>query len=149
MYIKELLYFTSTFSLTLDHPGTSSASINIFQGVIRLLPHLTPKQFIRLLDSTHALVHLDISGGDNTKTYSLVIRQAVHSRQTNIESTRGHVNSKNIDSLVNVAGLKVQLVASTAGGAVPAINGERTTDQRECRQRAKCGVFVYEAVDSI
>lgn len=78
------------------------------------------------------------------------IRQLVHSLQTQVESSTCHIHRKHINRLIDVSGLVVDLIAFPTVGAIPALHGGCTSDQREAGKGFEVRVaFGNEAVDAI
>lgn len=96
--------------------------------------------YIRPLHSAHTVSHGNVGGGNSTQLFSLAIGQGVHCLEANVEATRGGVDGKDIDLLVDLAVGVVQLVAFAAVRAVPLRDGDGTADVGEIWQRTKCTV---------
>lgn len=100
--------------------------------------------------STGSIVDRNIRSSNPSQLRSLIIRQIIHSLQSNIETTRRGINSQDIDGAGNLSRGEAQLVALATVGAIPAGDCWGASDQWEGRQRAeRCVAVCFQAVEAI
>ena len=101
--------------------------------------HILVPLFILSLDSTITVLGQSIGGRHTTKIDALVVSQLAESLKPDVEPARSSINGNNVDSLVNVAGLVVQLVAfATVAFFLACIDGRRSSNKGKVRQTTEC-----------
>lgn len=119
------------------------------------IPHMqhlniTAPTLLLCWQSTGSTIHRNIRSSNPSQLRSLIIRQIIHSLQSNVETSRRRIHSEDIDRAGNLSRGEAQLVALATVRTVPAGNCWGTSDQWEGGQRAECGVAVcFQAVDAV
>jgi hypothetical protein len=92
------------------------------------------------LDSAHAVCDLGVSGSHTTELDTLTFGQLVESLEPDVEAAGGSIDSKNVDSLVNIIITVVQLIAFATVRRTPPFYGGRSANGGEIGQATE-GTF--------
>lgn len=100
--------------------------------------------------STLRLLNLRIRRLHSPQLLRQPIGQLIHSLQSQVEPSTRHIYRKHINRLIGVSGLVADLIAFSTVGAIPALHGRCTPDQRESGEGFEIRVaFGDEAVDAV
>jgi hypothetical protein len=92
------------------------------------------------LDSAHAVRDLGVSGSHTAELDTLTVGQLVESLEPDVEAAGGGIDSKNVDSLVNITIIVVQLIAFATVRRTPAFYCGRSANGWEIGQATE-GTF--------